>query len=166
MKLNVQPTMTVATSRRTPTATQFRLPKHPPKQPLRVRLDASCKPRKLLLYEGWMAGFLRELRCFMRVFWNYVDRAAGGELCSFPHRRRWQVAWVLRFAQDDKCFVIAYATTTPAYPTTRFRSPEISPEVAYFTNSADRAPSWRAAVSIATDGPKPHMLMFCCVTTS
>src|SRR5579872_792010 len=57
-------------------------------------------------------------------------------------------------------------TITPAYPTTMSRSPEMSPEVAYFTNCADLAPSCLAAVSIATAGPNPHMLMFCSVTTS
>lgn len=57
-------------------------------------------------------------------------------------------------------------TTTPAYPTTRLWSPETSPEVAYFTSSADLAPSFLAAVSMATAGPKPHMLMSCCITTS
>ena len=45
----------------------------------------------------------------------------------------------------------AYATTTPAYPTTMLRSPETSPEVAYFTSSADFAPNCRTAVSMATD---------------
>jgi hypothetical protein len=46
------------------------------------------------------------------------------------------------------------------------RSPEISPEVAYFTSSAEVAPSFVAAVNIATAGPNPHMLTCCWVTTS
>lgn len=68
-----------------------------------------------------------------------------------------------------ECYVeksSAQCTTIPAYPTTIARSPDTSPEVAYFTRSADFAPSFRDAVSIATAGPKPHIVTFCCVTTS
>ena len=54
----------------------------------------------------------------------------------------------------------------PAYPTTRSRSPETSPEVAYLTSSVPDAPSRRRAVSMATAGPNPHMLMSSFITTS
>src|ERR1700682_2428901 len=53
--------------------------------------------------------------------------------------------------------VCAYRTIIPAYPTTSVRSSFTSPEVAYFTNSAFDAPSRRAAVSMATAGPRPHI---------
>ena len=59
-----------------------------------------------------------------------------------------------------------FDTATPAYPTTSLRSPEMSPEVAYRMSSARVAPSRLAAVSMATVGPNPHMLMSSVVTTS
>jgi hypothetical protein len=97
--------------------------------------------------------------------WNTQLNALNIKLSHFPSSGSGNL---VPDALDSlhRASVTDYLTTTPAYPTTLSRSPEMSPDVAYFTNSADLAPSFLAAVSIATAGPKPHMLMSCCLTTS